>query len=90
MYQRTWYLRAGVKVRQMWTTAVPGDIARRLELCEILFNASYRQANFRRKPFARYFREITKQLQNLSHIFSHIFLRRNPHSTLQSQLNRIT
>ena len=49
------------------------DLARRLELREILFNAPYRQAHFRRQTFTRYFRELTKQVQNLSHTFYHTF-----------------
>ena len=49
------------------------NLARRLELCEILFNASYRQANFRRKPFARYLRKLLEKFQNLYPTFYHTF-----------------
>ena len=41
-------------------SADSANLARRLELREILFNTSYRQAHFRRQTFTRDFREITK------------------------------
>ena len=70
------------------------NLARRLELREILFNASYRQAHFRRQTFTRYFRKLLEKFQNLYHTFYHTFshtlFHRNQYIPLQPQLDRIT